>query len=129
MADMFDKVKSLQPSDVFAAPNDLPTLEVSASTDYMIFRAMDSVRNSLLYNKGRGDPTPYLMTMFLINTIPAPDWRKDTIQKFQEFRETNRIDDIGSPEIHTLCTLLVGVVTDWQAQYRRSVQNLVVGGV
>lgn len=129
MTDMFDKVKSCAPGDVFNAPNDLPSLEVSSSTDYMIFRAMDSVRNALLYNKGRNDPTPYLMTMFLINTIPDAEWRRNTIYAFKKFREDNGIRDVGSAEIHTLCTELVGVVTDWQAQYRRSVLNLAVGGV
>lgn len=128
MADMFEQAKSLAPSDFLHAPSDLPTLEVSSSTDYMIFRAMDSVRMSLLYNKGRNDPTPYHMTMFLVNTVPAPKWRLDTINQFKAFRDEFRLE-IGSPETHALCTTLVGLVTDWQAQYRGSVKNMSIGGV
>lgn len=128
MADMFKQAESLAPSDFLHAPSDLPTLEVSSSTDYMIFRAMDSVRTALLYNKGRNDPTPYLMTVFLISTVPAPKWRKETLDKFNEFRKTHNVD-IGSAEIHALCTILVGLVTDWQAQYRGSVKNMSIGGV
>lgn len=115
--------------DIYSIPSDLPSLEVSSSVDYMIFRAMDRVLSSIANTTGDRDPRPFLMTMFLINTIPDVKWRKNIIENFKNLRKEYGISDITSPAIHIWCTEIVGCVTDWQVKYRGAVKNVTVGRV
>lgn len=116
-------------NDIYAIPSDLPSLEVSSSVDYMIFRAMDRVLSAMANTTGDRDPRPFLMTMFLINTVPDVKWRRSIISNFKELREKYGITDISSPAVHVWCTEVVGCVTDWQVKYRGAVKNVTVGRV
>lgn len=115
--------------DIYSIPSDLPDLEVSSSIDYMIFRAMDKVMQALANTTGERDPRPYLMTRFLINTIPDKKWRNNVTKTLRELREEYGNVDIGSPVVHSWCTDVVGCVTDWQIKYRGAVKNIAIGRV
>lgn len=124
------ELASMAGRDVFSGPSDdLPTLEVSSSVDYMIFRAADSLRRALEHASSE-DATPYNMTMFLINSVPDAEWRLNMINTFNEMRKKYEIDSILGSECHTLCAMVYGAVVDWQAMYRGgTVKRLAVGTV
>lgn len=124
------ELASLTGKDVFGSPgDDLPTLEVSSSVDYMIFRAADSLRRALEHATS-DDAVPFNMTMFLINCVPDAKWRQETIKTFNEMRRKYDIDSVKGADCHLLCAMVYGAVVDWQSMYRGgTVKRLGVGGV
>lgn len=129
MSSISPELAALANKREFSVPNDdLPTLEVSSSVEFMMFRAMDSVRRALEHTNS-ADATPFNMTMFLINTVPDTEWRRKTISKFNEMRKKYGIESITCGECHLLCAMICGEVVDWQTKFRGSVKRLEVGTV
>lgn len=92
----------------------LPELEVSNTLDFRIYE-LQRAQSMIVLDIRERDPRLYLNTLQQINTIPNPQWRRETTELLDELLGEH---DFKSVEGHIACITVSGRVTDWQAKYR-----------